>query len=83
MIKPLSDRVLAEKELAATTTASGILLGDAKEEPNLAKIKAVGPEVKDVKVDDKIIFKAYAATEVKIDHKDYLIIKEEDILAKF
>ncbi|MDR3298121.1 MAG: co-chaperone GroES [Candidatus Nomurabacteria bacterium] len=80
-IKPLADRVVAKKEEAVEKTASGILLGEAKEKPNYATVESVGPDVKTVKKGDQILFKEYSATEVKVDSKDYLIIKEEDILA--
>ena len=80
-IKPLTDRVVAVKEQPRTTTASGILLGEAKEAPAYATVAAIGPEVKGIKKGDKIIYKEYTATEVKVDQTDYLIIKEEDILA--
>ncbi|MCL2002358.1 co-chaperone GroES [Candidatus Saccharibacteria bacterium] len=80
-VKPLKDRVSAIRATAETATKSGILLGEAKETPNSAIVDAVGAEVKHVKKGDKILFKEYAATEVKIDGKDVLIIAEEDILA--
>lgn len=80
-IKPLKDRVVAKKEQPRTTTASGILLGEAKEAPAYAVVEAIGPEVKGIKKGDKIIYKEYTATEIHLDNKDYLIIKEEDILA--
>ena len=81
MIKPLKDRVVALKSEATTKTASGILLGEAKEKPAYAVVEAVGPEAKGVKKGDKILYREYSATEVKVNDKDYLIIKEEDILA--
>lgn len=80
-IKPLADRVVALKEAALEKTASGIYLGEAKEKPNYATVESVGPDVKTVKKGDKIIFKEYSATELKIDQAEYLIVKEEDILA--
>jgi chaperonin GroES len=81
-IKPLGDRVVATKEAAATKTASGILLGDSNaEKSNVATVESVGPDVKNVKKGDKIIFREYSATEVKLNSEEYLIIKEEDILA--
>ena len=80
-IKPLADRVIAKKEEAIDKTASGILLGNAKEKPNYATVESVGPDVKNVKKGDKIIFKEYSTTDVKIDGTDYIIVKEEDILA--
>lgn len=81
-IKPLADRVVAVREEAKTQTASGIYLPDnAKEKPVLAEVKAVGADVKHVKVGDKIVYKEYSTTELKIDGVEYLIVKEEDILA--
>ncbi len=81
-IKPLADRVVAVRDEAKTQTASGIYLPDnAKEKPVLAIVKAVGPDVKGIKVDDKIIYKEYSTTELKIDGVEYLIVKEEDVLA--
>lgn len=81
-IKPLADRVVAVREAAATKTASGIYLPDnAKEKPTLATVVAIGSEIKEVKVGDKIVYKEYGATELKIDGTEYLIVKEEDILA--
>lgn len=81
-IKPLADRVVAVREVAATKTASGIYLPDnAKEKPVLAKVIAVGPDVKGIKVDDKIVYKEYSTTELKIEGTEYLIVKEEDVLA--
>jgi chaperonin GroES len=81
-IKPLADRVVAIREVAATKTASGIYLPDnAKEKPVLAKVEAIGPDVKNIKVGARIIYKDYSTTELKIDGTDYLIVKEEDVLA--
>lgn len=80
-IKPLADRVVAKKDAATSTTASGILLGEAKEKPNTATIESVGPDVKALKKGDRVIYREYSATELKYEGKDYLIIKEEDVLA--
>ncbi|MBM3210174.1 co-chaperone GroES [Candidatus Saccharibacteria bacterium] len=81
-IHPLSDRVVAVREAVKTTTSSGIYLPDsAKEKSTLAVVVAVGPDVKGVKTDDKIIYKEYSTTELTIDKTEYLVIKEEDILA--
>ena len=80
-IKPLADRVVAKKDAATSTTASGILLGEAKEKPNTATIESVGPDVKTLKQGDRVIYREYSATELKYEGKDYLIIKEEDVLA--
>lgn len=81
-IKPLADRVVAVREEAQTKTASGIYLPDtAKEKPVIATVKAVGPDVKNLKINDRIVYKEYTTTDLKIDGKDYLIVREEDVLA--
>ena len=80
-IKPLKDRIVALKEEPKTKTASGILLGEAKEAPAYAVVESVGEEVKSVKKGDKILYKEYSTTNIKIDNKDYIIVEEKDILA--
>lgn len=89
-IKPLGDRVVIQKLEAETTTKSGILLtGTAKEQPQEAKVVAIGPgaivEGKrvpvDVKVGDKVLYSKYAGTDVKVNGKEYIILKQDDILA--
>ena len=81
-LKPLQDRIVAKKETPAEKTASGFFMpGDAKEKPSYATVESVGPDVKHVKKGDKIIFKEYSTTDVKLNNQDYLIIKEEDVLA--
>lgn len=82
-ISPLADRVVATREAAKTKTSSGIYLpATAKEKPVAAVVEAVGPEVKTLKKGDRIVYKEYSTTELTIDGTEYLIIKEEDILAK-
>ena len=81
MIKPLKDRVVAIKSEAAAKTVSGILLGEAKEKPAYATVESIGKDVKEIKKGDKILYREYSATEVKLDGLEYLIIKEEDVLA--
>ncbi len=81
-INPLADYVVAEAEAAQTKTASGIYLPDsAAEKPKVAKVVAVGKQVKDLKVGDKIIYKGYSTNDVKVDSKEYILVKEEDVLA--
>ncbi len=80
-IKPLADRVVAKKDAAVEQTASGILLGEAKEKQNTAVVESIGPDVKNVKKGDRILYRDYSASEIKFDNTEYLIIKEEDILA--
>ena len=82
-ISPLADRVVATREAAKTMTSSGIYLPEtAKEKPVAAVVEAVGPDVKTLKKGDRIVYKEYSTTELTIDGTEYLIIKEEDILAK-
>jgi len=90
MIKPVGDRVIIEAIEREETTASGIFLPEtAKEKPQEGRVVAVGSrrnekgerEELDVKEGDRIIFSIYAGTEVKYQNKDYLILRENDILA--
>ena len=83
--KPLSDRVLVEPNAAETTTASGIIIPDtAKEKPQEGTVVAVGLGKKDepttVKVGDKVLYGKYSGSELKLDGKDYLIVREADLL---
>lgn len=90
-IKPLADYVVAVAEEASTKTASGLYLPNgATEKPKVAKVVAVGPgKVGDdnervpmtVKVGDRILYKSYSPTEVKVEGVEYMLIKEEDVLA--
>jgi len=82
-ITPLADRVVAVREAAETKTASGLYLPDnAKEKPAYATVEAVGPDVKGLKKGDRIVYKEYSTTELKVAGTEYLIVKEEDVLAK-
>lgn len=81
MLKPLKTNVVAVVEKPLEKTKSGILLGEAKEKPAYAVVEAVGPEVKSIKKGDKIVYKEYSTTEINMDEKDYIILKEEDVLA--
>lgn len=85
-IKPLADRVLIEPAAAETKTSSGIIIPDtAKEKPQKGTVVAVGPGTKEnpmtVKVSDQVLYGKYAGTELQHDGKDYLIMKENDLLA--
>jgi chaperonin GroES len=85
-IKPLADRVVVEPAQAENKTASGIIIPDtAKEKPQKGTVVAVGTGKKDepltVKVGDVVLYGKYAGTEINIDGKDYLIMRESDILA--
>ncbi|EKN64462.1 Co-chaperonin GroES [Schinkia azotoformans MEV2011] len=91
MLKPLGDRVVIELVEAEEKTASGIVLPDtAKEKPQEGRVVAVGTGrvldngekvALEVKEGDRIIFSKYAGTEVKYEGKEYLIIRENDVLA--
>ncbi len=82
-IKPLADYVVAQQEKAEEKTASGIYLPtQAQEQPKIAKVLAVGKDIKEIKVGDRIIYGGYSNTEVKHAGIDYLLIKEENIFAK-
>lgn len=81
-LKPLGDRIVAVLEAAETKTASGLFLPDsAKEKSLVATVVAVGKDTKEVKVGDRIVYKEYTPTELKTGGKEFLIIKEEDVLA--
>ena len=85
-IKPLADRVLVQPLEAETTTASWIIIPDnAQEKPQKGKIVATGPGTKDnpvtVKVGDTVLYGKYSGTELKLDGKDYLMMRESDLLA--
>jgi chaperonin GroES len=85
-IKPLADRVLIQASAAEEKTAGGIIIPDtAKEKPQRGLVVAAGPGKKDepvtVKVGDTVLYGKYAGTEISIEGKDYLIMRESDILA--
>ena len=80
-LTPLKDRIVAIVEKPLEMTKSGILLGEAKEKPAYAVVESVGPDVTRVKKGDKIVYKEYSTTEIKIEDTDYIILKEEDVLA--
>ncbi len=89
-IKPLGDRVVIKKLEAEEKTKSGIVLpSQAKEQPQMAEVVAVGPggmvdgkEVKmEVTVGNKVIFSKYAGTEIKYDGEEYTIVRQNDLLA--
>ena len=91
MIKPLGERVVIEVAESDVTTASGIVLPDtAKEKPQKGKVVAVGTgkllesgqrAAMEVKVGDGVVFSKYSGSEIKVDDKDYLIVRESDVLA--
>lgn len=89
-LKPLADRVVIQSLETEEVTKGGIILpGSAKEKPQMAEVVAVGPggvvEGKEitmyVNVGDKVIYSKYAGTEVKLDDKEYIVVRQNDILA--
>ncbi len=86
---PLGDRVVLKELKAEETTKSGIVLpGQAQEKPQQAEVIAVGPgkvedgkEVMEVAVGDQVIYSKYAGTNVKLEDEEYIIVKQDDILA--
>ena len=90
-LRPLHDRVIVKRLEEERKTASGIVIPDTvAEKPDQGEVMAIGPGKKneegklfpvDVKVGDKILFGKYSGSEVKVDDKDYLILREEDVLA--
>ncbi|MCB9174644.1 MAG: co-chaperone GroES [Flavobacteriales bacterium] len=85
-IKPLADRVIVEPAAAEERTAGGLIIPDtAKEKPQRGKVLAVGKGKPDepmtVKVGDAVLYGKYAGTEITVEGKDYLIMREADIFA--
>lgn len=85
-LRPLGDRVVLKALVEEKVTKSGIVLpGGTKEKPQQAEVIAVGPGTDEVKMElkagDHVIYSKYAGTEVKIDEVEYILIKQEDILA--
>lgn len=81
-LQPLGDYVVATAETAEAKTASGLYLPDkAQEKPKTAKVVATGPNAKQLKVGDRIVYKSYSTTDIKVDGTEYILVKEEDVLA--
>lgn len=85
-VKPLGERVLVEPQEAEVKTASGIIIPDsAQEKPQKGKVLAVGQGTKDVQMEVKVgnivLYGKYSGTEIKVKDKNYLIMKQSDILA--
>ncbi len=83
---PLGDRVVLKQLVAEETTKSGIVIpGQSKEKPQQAEIIAVGPGTKDVemnvKVGQQVIYSKYAGTTVEVEHEEYIIVRQDEILA--
>jgi chaperonin GroES len=84
VFKPLKDRVFVSYSEESDKTAGGIYIPDsAKEKPQKGKVESVGLEVKSVKAGDQVLFDKYSGSKINLEEKEYLIIKEEDILGIF
>lgn len=83
MIKPLHDNVILKKEEVENKTSSGIILTtETKKEPSVAVVVAVGAECKaEIKENDKVVYKEYSGTNIKINDDEFIVISEKDILA--
>ena len=84
IFEPLNDNIIAEPEKVQTQTTSGIYLAAAtkREQPRTAVVLAVGPKVDKVKVGDRILFQAFATSDLKVGDDEYIAIKEEFVIAK-
>lgn len=81
-LQPLGDYIVAVGEEAESKTASGIYLPEkATEKPKTAKVVAVGPVVRQLKVGDRIVYKSFSTTEVKVGSEEYILVEEKDVLA--
>jgi chaperonin GroES len=81
-IQPLPDYLVAKQEESEAKTASGLFLTEnAQEKPKVAKVLAIGKNIKLLKVGDRIIYKSYSTTDVKVGNDEYILVKEEDVLA--
>ena len=89
-LEPLGDRVVLKREEAEERTASGLFLaGNAKEQPQLAEVIAVGPGAyadgkrlpMDVQVGDKVFYSKYGGSEIKLDGEEYIVISQSEIMA--
>jgi len=82
MLKPLGEYVVLAFEKEETKTESGIILStNDKDKPSVGKVIAVGPKVETIKVNDRVVYQTYSGSKVKFDGVEYLIIKQEHILA--
>jgi len=81
-LHPLADYIVAQGDVANERTASGIYLPtNAQEKPTTATVLAIGPDVKAVKKGDRIVYRDFGPTKVKVEKNDYILVKEEDVLA--
>ncbi|MDD3809787.1 MAG: co-chaperone GroES [Erysipelotrichaceae bacterium] len=83
VIQPVKDNILLEKIQVENVSKSGIILSsESKDEKNIAAVIAIGNDVKEIVKGDKVIFESYKTTKIEYENKEYLLIKEENILGK-
>ena len=80
-LKPTADNIVLKQTEAEETTASGIILAAAKEKPAIYEVMSAGPDVKEVKVGDKVVVGKFTGNEIKLDGVEYKFVKLEDVLA--
>ena len=80
-LKPTADNIVLKQTDGEETTASGIILAAAKEKPAIYEVMSAGPDVKDVKVGDKVVVGKFTGNEIKLDGVAYKFVKLEDVLA--
>lgn len=83
MLKPLHDYVVLKKMKEQSTTMSGIILSSHKDDSKFAQVISIGSDVKnpDYKIEDKVLYKEFAATIIEYKNEEYILIKDEDIIA--
>ena len=80
-LKPTADNIVLKQTDAVETTTSGIILATTKEKPAIYEVMSAGPEVKEVKVGDKVVVSNFKGNDIKLDGVEYKFVKLEDVLA--
>ena len=81
-LRPMADNVLLKQHEAAETTVSGIILATTnKEKPAIYEVMSAGPDVKELKVGDKVVVGNFVGSDIKLDGEDYKFVKQDEILA--
>jgi len=80
-LKPTADNIVLKQSDAVETTTSGIILATTKEKPAIYEVMSAGPDVKEIKVGDKVVVDNFKGNDIKLDGVDYKFVKLEDVLA--
>ena len=80
-LKPTADNIVLKQSEAVETTTSGIILATTKEKPAIYEVMSAGPDVKEVKVGDKVVVSNFKGNDIKLDGVEYKFVKQDDILA--